>query len=166
MTTVFRWALFAWLLLLYATLDVVRDVVNWLRPGGWLGPTVSVAFAGTALVVLSILMRLSQHRWRTLAALAVVALTYVLVLWQMPRPEERMHLLEYGVVALLAFAAFPGRHRYVRALVFTLAAGWLDEGIQALLPSRVYDLRDVGFNALAGVLACGSLYFVRRAGGV
>ena len=31
--------------------------------------------------------------------------------------------------------------------------GWLDEGIQALLPNRVDDIRDVGFNALAGLMA-------------
>ena len=33
------------------------------------------------------------------------------------------------------------------------AFGWLDEGIQWLLPGRVYDLRDVGFNALAAAMA-------------
>jgi len=27
--------------------------------------------------------------------------------------------------------------------------GWLDEGIQAILPNRVYDIRDMNFNDLA-----------------
>jgi len=35
----------------------------------------------------------------------------------------------------------------------TAILGWLDEGIQAILPNRVYDVRDVGFNALAGLMA-------------
>jgi len=30
------------------------------------------------------------------------------------------------------------------------ATGYVDEAIQYFLPNRVYDLRDVGFNALAG----------------
>lgn len=40
-------------------------------------------------------------------------------------------------------------------LAFLLAAilGWIDEGIQFLLPNRVYDIRDVGFNALAALMA-------------
>ena len=42
------------------------------------------------------------------------------------------------------------------AWLLTALAGWLDEGIQGLLPNRVYDLRDVGFNALAGALALAS----------
>jgi VanZ family protein len=38
-------------------------------------------------------------------------------------------------------------------VVVTALLGWLDEGIQAVLPNRVYDIRDVGVNALAGLLA-------------
>ena len=38
------------------------------------------------------------------------------------------------------------------AVLLTAAFGWIDEGIQALLPSRVYDLRDVAFNAIAGLM--------------
>jgi VanZ family protein len=66
----------------------------------------------------------------------------------------------------LYFAAFQERRRRlpgrvlrhpaapaVAAILLTVAAGWIDEGIQHLLPSRYYDLRDVGFNAAAGALA-------------
>jgi hypothetical protein len=31
--------------------------------------------------------------------------------------------------------------------------GWLDEAVQGILPNRMYDLSDVGFNALAAALA-------------
>jgi VanZ family protein len=41
----------------------------------------------------------------------------------------------------------------VVTVVVTSALGWIDEGIQALLPNRVYDLRDVGTNAFAAVMA-------------
>ncbi|NNE43630.1 MAG: VanZ family protein, partial [Gemmatimonadetes bacterium] len=41
--------------------------------------------------------------------------------------------------------------------------GWIDEGIQALLPGRVYDIRDVGFNALAGLMAVGGSVAMIRA---
>lgn len=34
----------------------------------------------------------------------------------------------------------------------TALFGLLDEGIQAMLPNRVFDVRDVFFNALAGFM--------------
>ena len=39
--------------------------------------------------------------------------------------------------------------------------GWLDEALQGVLPNRVYDLRDVRLNALAGALALAALAFAR-----
>ena len=53
----------------------------------------------------------------------------------------------------------------VLAIVATALLGWLDEAIQLFLPDRVYDLRDVGFNALAGlmaVVASAALAWARR----
>jgi VanZ family protein len=67
------------------------------------------------------------------------------------------------VVGLLAYESF---RRYWVALVFVAAAGWIDEGIQALLPSRYYDLRDVAFNAAAGALALLARYALTHERGV
>jgi VanZ family protein len=72
-------------------------------------------------------------------------------------PEERIHFLEYGVLALLARHALATHHgpvgQYAGAWIFATAAGWVDELIQYVLPSRVYDLRDVVINSLAALLA-------------
>jgi hypothetical protein len=46
--------------------------------------------------------------------------------------------------------------------LFVAAAGWIDEGIQALLPSRYYDLRDVAFNAAAGLMALAAIAIFSR----
>jgi VanZ family protein len=45
----------------------------------------------------------------------------------------------------------------VAAVLLAGAAGWVDEAIQALLPNRVYDLRDVAFNTLAAAAAIAAL---------
>ncbi len=85
-------------------------------------------------------------------------------LWAIVRiesPEERTHLIEYSLVAILIYQALiesksNGRKvpsLAVLAIVVTALLGWLDEGFQAILPNRVYDIRDVGFNALAGLMA-------------
>ncbi len=89
-------------------------------------------------------------------------------------PQERLHLVEYGALALLGRAAI-AESVAVRALggrvssvdVWALGAvtaiGWLDEAIQGILPNRIYDLRDVAFNGLAAALALGSAAVLRTA---
>jgi len=77
------------------------------------------------------------------------------------RKLGRAHLLiEYGVVAALIYEALSERVRNGRhipgpaavAVVVTACLGLLDEGIQAMLPSRVFDVRDIFFNAFAGFM--------------
>ncbi|MDP3153648.1 MAG: VanZ family protein [Archangium sp.] len=154
------------LLGIYSTLSVARQVSNALRDAGLLRATVATAFGVAALAVIVFLVRHPSLRTpRTLFATLGVALVYGAVIFPMSSPEEKLHFLEYGAVGVLAFfAAKPGwstSRRFLFAVLFTLAAGWLDEGIQALLPTRHYDLRDVGFNALAGVMALTAFAFIR-----
>ena len=40
----------------------------------------------------------------------------------------------------------------VLALVATVALGWIDEGLQALIPNRVYDNFDVVRNSVAAMI--------------
>ncbi len=81
------------------------------------------------------------------------------------QPAAVTAALEYGAVGVLAFFAAKPQwnttRRFTFAVLFTLAAGWIDEGIQALLPTRHDDLRDVGFNALAGVMALTAFGLIR-----
>ena len=78
--------------------------------------------------------------------------------------------MEYGLFCGLVHAALLERRKnrpaaedvgaakralsspWLLALVLTLAAGWIDEAIQGILPNRYYDLRDVAFNFSAGAL--------------
>jgi phosphatidylserine synthase len=139
-----RLALGALLLTLYSTLGVVRLVTNALRDANLLRVFVGLVFAAAACAVGVFVARSpSLRRPGTLAALGLTALVYALVLSPMESPEEKLHFVEYGVVALLAFAAAPARwsdpRRLVTAALFTAAVGALDEGFQALLPSRYAD---------------------------
>lgn len=71
-------------------------------------------------------------------------------------PEERVHFLQYGLMAWLAGAALrehmSPKRSYLAAFLLTAAIGWGDELLQDILPNRVYDLRDVVFNAQAALL--------------
>lgn len=147
-----RIALALTLLAIYSTLGVVRTITNFLRDRGALRVAVVAAFVLAAGVMLTLILRERRNRTpRVLLALVAMALVYAAVILPMKSPEEKIHFIEYGVVALLAHASL--RRSYLAAALFVVAAGWCDEGIQALLPSRVYDLRDVAFNAAAGVMA-------------
>jgi len=111
-----------------------------------------------------------RREWLTLG---LCAAAYALVASRFEIVQERIHLLEYGVVALLVFAALEARvaagggvaavRPAFAAAAWTAALGWLDEGIQGLLPNRYYDLRDVALNATAGVMALATLALMRRA---
>ena len=92
--------------------------------------------------------------WVALGVTAVYAMAVVRMGGTM---EERTHLFEYGIVAVLIYQALSERARNGRrvpapavlALVAAVALGWLDEGLQALIPSRVYDNFDVVRNSVA-----------------
>lgn len=74
-------------------------------------------------------------------------------------PAERFHALTYGVLAVLTYwwlaPRVPGLRIYVGVVVYGLAVGTLDEGIQALLPNRVGEIRDMAVNWVSTVLGAG-----------
>ncbi|MBF0627255.1 MAG: VanZ family protein [Magnetococcales bacterium] len=73
----------------------------------------------------------------------------------MDNPVERVHLLEYGILAFLVFHAMgqPRGTRLVWTYLLVVVAGFSDETIQWILPNRFFDLRDVGMNGIGS--ACG-----------
>jgi VanZ family protein len=142
---------------------------NWLRDHGVLRLTVASMFAVALAALLVFLLRQPRFRtWRLLAVLLGLAALYAAAATQSETPEERLHLLEYGGVALLTELALPagmrGTRRFVIALVITVATGWCDELIQGLLPNRHYDLHDVALNAVSGLLALTGRYVIPRFG--
>ena len=93
-------------------------------------------------------------------ALGVTAVYAMAVLRMGVSPAERTHLMEYSIVAVLIYQALRERSENGRrvpvpavlALVVTVVVGWLDEGIQAVLPNRVYDNFDVFSNFVAATI--------------
>jgi VanZ family protein len=164
-------ALAVYLAAIYATLYHAQFVMTWLRTRNLLAKSLLVIFGAAALALALAVLRARPGPRETLLLLAVAAL-YVFLLSRMEILQERLHILEYGLVGALARGALRERRgrsaleadgpAALGALLLAVAAGWLDEGIQAILPNRVYDLRDVGFNAGAAALAVGALE-LRRA---
>lgn len=153
------WAL-AVVVAIYSTLGLARTLAGVLRDRGLLDVIFILSFLAVGVAVVLIASRARPGMAEIGVGLGVAAV-YLMIFVRMSIPEERTHLFEYGLVAVLIYQALVERRRNGRsvrapalsAVVATAILGWLDEGIQSLLPNRVYDLVDVGFNALAGLIA-------------
>lgn len=159
--------------LLLAALYPMQFVLDALRARSLLRLTIAALFLLCAAAVLGALARARAPllAWMVVALAGVV---YAALALAMEVPQERLHLVEYGALALLLRSAIaesvarrPVADRVSNVDVWALAAataiGWLDEGVQGILPNRIYDLRDVAFNALAAALALLAAAAVRKA---
>ena len=147
-----------YLIALFGSLPFVREAVIALRQQDLLGISVTLLYV---LVILGVVyhvvfdVRLSDRvAFLALAVLAAIAGAMVLGL---SITEERVHFLQYGVLALLIRRAlawhFPPKTQYLGAIALATLAGWLDEVVQGYLPTRFYDTRDVAINGVAAVFA-------------
>ncbi len=156
---------------IYSTLGLAGTLAAALRQRNLLNASFALGFlmVVAAIVGSGLKMRPGWRQiWVALGIIAVYGMVMVRVFISL---EERTHLFEYGIVAILIYQALIERARNGRkilvpaifAIVVTALLGWLDEGIQAILPNRVYDIRDVGFNALAGLMAIVASLTLERA---
>ncbi len=154
MKTRTKWiVIVAEILLIYSTLYIIRFITTFLSERGMLSLTIYVITAVFFLLAALYVLRLRPHIFRILLLIPVFG-TYGVLFLKMKIPVERIHLLEYGLLGFMLSSAlsdrWDGKKAACVALAAAAAAGYVDEAIQYFLPNRVYDLRDVGFNALAG----------------
>jgi VanZ family protein len=148
---------------IFLSLYPLQFALNWLRERNLLRLTIGALFA---LVAAGAVAWLARHRagLREWLVLVLAAVVYAAFATSLDVPQERLHLVQYGGLALLLEAAFAerersagrgpaGRRSVFRALATASAIGLADEIVQGALPNRQYDTRDVIFNALSAGLA-------------
>jgi len=148
------------LLAIYSTMGPAQRLAHALRERNLLQISLGIVLVSVGTLIAWRWFR-QRPGWREIGVGFGVAAAYVMALLRVHKPEERTHLVEYGMVAVLVHTALLERSQdksrvlapAVLAIVITALLGWLDESIQALLPNRIYDLRDAGFNVVAGVMA-------------
>ncbi len=140
----------------YLSAGLAGSLAGFLRREGLLQITFGVAFLATAIAVVGISLGSRPRGREVWVVVGVVAVCAVAVVRLGIGPAERTHLFEYGLLAILIGEALHERREGrgglaapVGAVVLATLVGWGDEAIQSLLPGRVYDLRDVGINAIA-----------------
>jgi len=155
---------------IWSTLGLAGTLVSRLRDS----PLLVVLFIVCFLSVLAAIVGSALKRrpdGREIWTLVGITAVYMMVGVRMGVPlAERTHLFEYGLVAVLILEALNERRRNGRrvpapaaiAVGMTAALGWVDEAIQAFLPNRVYDPRDVAVNILAGAMAVAASVLMTR----
>lgn len=160
------WAL-GWTLAIYITLYPVRTVCEFLKRtlpfDFWVNIFLATCLSG---IVILFFRKYKVTDFRGYVLLLIAVSGYLYGLAKIPHPEEKIHFLEYGILAYLVFRALRLDHgawaAYAGALALTAALGWADEGIQHLLPNRYYQTSDVVLNAVSGLLGLLLVYVFQR----
>lgn len=145
---------------IYSTLGLAGTLVEALRERDLLPTALLVLMLLTVAAIVGSGLKRRPGRREVWVALGVTAVYAMAVVRMGGSVAERTHLFEYGIVAVLIYQALSersGNGRRVRApallaLVATILLGWLDEGLQALIPNRVYDNFDVVRNSVAALI--------------
>lgn len=146
---------------IWATIPFARDVSDfvgkrWGRDLFRDGVMILVV-AGVGAALLAVARIPNFARRNILWLLLVGALLSYFTVGVRASPEETIHFAEYFVLGFFLFRALSHRTRdvgiYAIALLLGATVGLVDEAIQWFTPERVFDLRDVGFNALGTAVA-------------
>ena len=154
-------------LALYVTLPLGRPVINWLRENVTHSQQIGLVSGIFAMLGGGCAAYLAVN-WRRFAPLAYICFAvfcrlYWLELQRLQQyPEEQLHFVEYGVLAMLLHRAFAvdlkGVWPYVCAILLGALIGLGDEGVQGLtqhvLPERYwryFGWSDVRINVLGVV---------------
>ncbi len=148
------------MILAYA--PVARPIQKYLREEftAALGPTGMTIFVLSLFLGGGIFFVYISRLWR-LALTNIILVSLILLAgigysFSLRLPEERVHLVEFGLLGILACSSWRGegddfRNWIWKPLLFIFLVGTADEIFQWFLPDRCFDLRDILFNALGGI---------------
>lgn len=160
-----EWRLWTWTLAIvvaiYSTLGLAATLAGTLRDRGLIDTFFALGMLLVGVTIVTQGLKTRPGVAKIGVALGIVATSFMVFARMGIPAAERTHLIEYGVVAVFIYEALTervsqGRRVPVPALFAVLATslvGVLDECIQAFIPSRVFDPRDILFNVLAGTMA-------------
>lgn len=121
----------------------------------------SVAYVVSALVTLGIVIYMIW-RWSAFGLVRFLLIAglgfvyYYLLIFHCKFPAERLHLIEYGLLAYLLFRAlrmdFSRALSYAMSFLISSGYGVFDEIIQYILPNRAFEVRDIMTNLMASAL--------------
>ena len=159
-----------YVLFIYSTLYVMRDILNFLKItlGKGFDALVYGIFGLLFFVGIGFLLRSSQgaawvHIKRATWYIVFFVIIGVIAI-HLKIPEERIHLVEYGILSFFVYRAlrfdFSGFILFFLTFVTVSGFGFFDEVIQGILPNRYFGWRDVLLNAIGGIMGIALIAFV------
>ncbi len=146
-----------WVACIYSTLYIVRPICTFLKETLPFSLFINILM-GVLLtcLVIGLWSKARVKQTSSYVILAMVLSAYIYGFVTIPYPEEKIHFIEYGVLAFLSYKAIhldlQKPLAYGAAFLLTSVLGWVDEGIQYLLPNRYYQIEDVILNCISGIL--------------
>jgi hypothetical protein len=161
----FYWvAAFTWVALIYLSVPCVRGISNQLRDSFLLLPTIYTIFGICIIFLLILFYKHYKFSIFNIVGLIFITGSYCVLLIYSSTPEEKIHLIEYGILAYLFVKAigFDRRKMYFLAIILTALFGLGDELVQYYTPNRFFDWWDVFLNAVSGFNAVLLIYLFRN----
>jgi len=148
------------ILTIYSTLGLTGTLANALKDSGIVVVTFILGMILIGATIATQGLKKKPGGAEVVFTLGIVAI-YVMLFTRMVIPEDRTHLIEYGVVGIFIYEALKERvSNGIRvrfpaliAIIATTLVGAMDECIQLFLPNRVFDPQDILVNVFAGALA-------------
>lgn len=145
---------------IYSTLGLATTLAEELTNRELMDNISALGFLVVLAAVLLFGMRRRIPGAATIAIAGGATAVFVLVFLRMASPIERSHLIEYSLLAILirealyerAAAGRPVPRPALLAVGLASLVGLLDELIQLIIPIRVFDPVDIGFNTLAATM--------------
>jgi len=152
------WAyVLGFVMLIYSTLYAVRPVCAFLKSTTPFSLLVNIILVAILLLIMvSFGMKIRAAKTSSYIIFGAVLFSYFYGFAIIQHPEEKIHFIEYGFLACLARQAIgidvKGPLVYIYAFLLASFLGWVDEGIQYLLPGRYYQIEDVILNSVSAAL--------------
>lgn len=153
--------LIGYVALIYVTLPLMPGIFAFFSSllGRNFAPAMNSFLIAIIIIIFAVMFKQSIIRKRPISYIAVIALFAVysaILFFATPIVAEKMHLLEYGFLSYLTLRAVRGAQplwkKYMYVIFIIVLVGYCDELIQAFLPNRVYELKDVFLNIISGCL--------------
>ena len=149
-------------ILILAYAPIGRPIQKFLRdqltaalgPGGMMLFVLALFLGGGFFFIYT--SRLWRFPLTNILSTAIILLAGIGYSFSLPLPEERIHLVQFGLLGLLSCSSLRGgrtnlRRWIWRPFLFVFLVGVADEVLQWFLPDRVFDIRDILFNTLGGI---------------
>jgi len=162
-------------LFIFASLPITPTVWKYLQVSFGYLPLYSIylIYLSSTITMLGYLFFISRKRTiTTYLNFVAIATIFGYYLKTISIPAEKIHLIEYALLSYFMGKSFQlgdaGNRdiRYFQVFLLITFIGVLDEGLQYYLPNRVFDIKDIWLNSLAGFLwlACLRLIIYSRPG--